>query len=296
MPALRNLLGQRFGLLIVLGRGRKNSRARAGNVSWVCACDCGNRTVVLGCHLTSGHTRSCGCRRKQIAGARFFKDCVGQRFGRLVVLQRAGSDKHGSTTWLCVCDCGNEAILTHQTFATGHTKSCGCLRREVTRKRNVRHGMSKTREYRRYHAAKQRCANPNNSQFANYGGRDIEFRYVNFESFFADLGYCPPGGTLERIKVNGHYDPGNCCWATWTEQANNRRNNVTVTAFGRTQTVTQWARELGVPTAFLSARIQAGWSSEAVVTVSLRRKRAVARKPSLRRTPHEHVRSQEYMT
>ena len=156
--------------------------------------------------------------------------------------------------------------------------------------------MSKTREYRRYHAAKARCTNPNNVQYANYGGRGMEFRYVNFESFSADLGHCPPGGTLERKDKNGHYEPGNCKWASWTEQANNKRNNVCVTAFGRTQTVTQWARELGVSAHTLHVRIQAGWSGEAVVTVSYRRKRAVARKPSPRRTSHEHMRSQEGMT
>jgi hypothetical protein len=269
MPLLRNLLGRQFGSLTVLERARKNSRRN--HARWVCACDCGNRTVVTGCALTSGNTRSCGCLQKQIAGARFFKNCIGQRFGRLVVLERMKPDKYGRTMWRCRCDCGNETIVARSVLAAGRTRSCGCLQRETMRKANLRHGMSGTREYRSYHNAKGRCTNPNNSRFAYYGERGIEFRYINFESFFADLGHRLPGSTLERIDPNGHYEPGNCCWSGSVQQANNKRNSVHVTAFGRTQTVAQWARELNVSAQTLYARIQAGWNSEAVFTVSLRR-------------------------
>jgi hypothetical protein len=98
------------------------------------------------------------------------------------------------------------------------------VRSEKLRKRNTTHGMSHTREYRSYKAAKERCCNPNHRYFAYYGGRGIEFRYASFEEFFADLGLCPPGRSLDRRDVNGHYQPGKCRWATPKEQANNRRN------------------------------------------------------------------------
>jgi hypothetical protein len=220
MPLLQNLLGQRFGDLTVL-RAAPNSRG--GRTRWICSCTCEGKTVVASCHLISGHTRSCGCLRHRTAGARFFKNLLGQRFGRLVVLARAGSDKHGRAIWLCACDCKNEVVLSSSVLVQGHTRSCGCLRREVRRELNSTHRMSGTPEYRVYQAAKSRCTNPNDRSFANYGGRGIQFRYPSFESFFADLGQCPPGRSLDRRNVNGNYEPGNCGWATRSEQASNRR-------------------------------------------------------------------------
>jgi hypothetical protein len=263
MPLLQSLLGQRFGDLTVLERARKNSRAN--RVRWICSCACGNKVVVAGCHLVSGHTRSCGCLRKQVTGARVFKNRIGQRFGRLVVLQEAGRNKHGQVIWLCVCDCGNKTVVSGGLLACGNTRSCGCLHREVVSKSNSTHGMSKTRIYRIYHGAKRRCTDPNHKNFAGYGGRGIEFRYPSFEEFFAERGLPPEGMTLERIDNDGHYEPGNCKWATRREQANNKRkyrkrsNRISI-ASRRTQTVAEWATEFNVPlnaVQALQARIRA---------------------------------------
>ena len=220
MPSLQNLLGQQFGLLAVLGAAQNS---RAGRTRWICSCTCKGKIIVASCHLISGHTRSCGCLRRRTAGARFFKNLIGQRFGRLIVLRQAGRNRHGQVMWLCVCDCENEVIVSTNVLMRANTRSCGCLYRETRGKANTTHGMSRTREYQIYHAAKQRCTNPNNRNFADYGGRGIEFRLTSFESFFADLGLCPPGHTLDRIDNDGHYECGNLRWATRKEQSVNRR-------------------------------------------------------------------------
>jgi hypothetical protein len=266
MPLLQNLLGRQFGDLTVWERAPENSRYN--HVRWICSCACGGKakTIVAACSLTSGRTRSCGCLRRRLAGARSFKDCIGQRFGWLVVLERAGS-KSGRAMWLCLCDCGNKVVVSRNDLARGHTKSCGCLRREKnkTNKAGLTHGMSKTREYRAYQAAKARCTNPNHQAYADYGGRGIEFRLPDFVSFFAKLGLCPPGRSLDRIENDGHYEFGNIHWATRSEQERNKRkrrkrNNRLLIAPRPTQTAAEWATEFNVPldaVQALQARIRA---------------------------------------
>jgi hypothetical protein len=164
-----------------------------------------------------------GCMRRQTTGARFFKNLVGQRFGRLLVLAQAGRNKHGQILWLCICDCKNETVVSSNTLKKGHTQSCGCLQRDKARESHLTHGLSKTREYSLYHAAKGRCTNPRNRNFADYGGRGIQFLLPDVEQFVAKLGHCPPGQTLERIDNDGHYELGNLKWATRKEQSVNRR-------------------------------------------------------------------------
>jgi hypothetical protein len=109
----------------------------------------------------------------------------------------------------------------------------------------VTHGMSASGAYRSYYSARERCLNPNHVSYPNYGGRGIKFLYTSFEQFLADVGERPDGSSIERIDNNGHYEVGNCKWATTVEQNNNRRNNRLVTAFGRARTVASWAREHG---------------------------------------------------
>lgn len=146
-----------------------------------------------------------------------FQNLTGVRFTRLVVIERNGRTPAGVVRWLCRCDCGNDTTASTQSLRDGKTKSCGCLRRK--------HGMFGTREWQRWQSMHLRC----NNGSPYYGGRGISVceRWSGpqgFENFYADMGPRPPGGSIDRIDVNGNYEPGNCRWVSMKTQARNRRN------------------------------------------------------------------------
>jgi len=196
-------------------------------------------------------------------------DLTKQRYGRLVALEPATPNKHGQSRWLCRCDCGNEKIIDANPIRRGLVKSCGCYRRERGSEQGKsmrKHGMWNTPEYRVWVSMKDRCTNPNNRSWPDYGGRGIRVcrQWIrNFESFIADMGRRPsPEHTLERIKNDEGYRPENCCWATRTEQQRNTRWSRMLTINGRTQSLSAWAEEKGLPWGTLSDRLRRGWPLE----------------------------------
>jgi hypothetical protein len=190
------------------------------------------------------------------------RDITNQRFGRLTALRRVGKNRRGLHMWLFRCDCGAQRTIALSDATSGNTRSCGCLAREAKKQRFLTHGHARgekpSGEYQAWSAMHRRCRNPHRT---NYHGRDIRVceRWDKFENFLADMGPKPsPRHTLDRIDNDENYEPGNCRWATPREQANNSRRNHRITMAGRTQSIADWAREIGFPYKELHAFVVVG--------------------------------------
>jgi hypothetical protein len=155
-----------------------------------------------------------------------FIDITGKRYGQLEVLRLAERrGKNNASYWWCKCSCGNEKIIQGSMLKSGNTKSCGHLKLKHGEASSGKH----TREYRCWEGIRQRCHNPNNKDYKNYGARGIREcdRWQSFENFLEDIlrdiGRCPPGYTIERVDNNRGYEPGNCKWETRANQNKNKR-------------------------------------------------------------------------
>lgn len=206
-------------------------------------------------------------------GGRALKDISGQKFGRLLVIGRAEKPKCGrGAYWQCVCDCGARGAFSGYYLRTGHTRSCGCLQREVCRDMGTAgasHGLSNTPTYKTWVSMKSRCYVPSSPSFKNYGARGIivcERWLSDFDAFFADMGARPNGRSLDRIDVNGNYEPLNCRWATSEEQVSNRRNTRFVVVDGIKMRAAELAKMCGMRPTTFSRRIDAGWSVHKAMT------------------------------
>lgn len=157
----------------------------------------------------------------------------GQKFGRLTVISQATPSGEKSTKWNCRCECGNKVAVLTGSLNRGVTVSCGCKRREINLRagsKNRIHGHTigkVSKEYNTWKRIKDRCHNPNNINYRNYGGRGIAVapEWLNsFEAFLAHIGTCPdPSLSIDRIDNDKGYEPGNVRWASAEVQANNRR-------------------------------------------------------------------------
>lgn len=229
-------------------------------------CDCGVEKVLHLSNVRSGASKSCGCLKTSDWLRSVYE--FGQRFGRLVYVGEA--DKRGVRRVVARCDCGDVRSYVASALTSGNTQSCGCLRLEINsalaKIQMTKHGMTGTPTFNSWSSAIERCYRKTADQYPHYGGRGITVcdRWrESFENFLADMGERPDGCTLDRHPdVDGNYEPGNCRWATAAQQANNKRNSRYVTRDGRTQTITEWAREFGIYDTLPFKRRAAGWPEE----------------------------------
>lgn len=243
-----------FGRLTVLERDLSSK----DRTKYICLCECGNKISVLSTNLLDGSTKSCGCLKEEKS------NIFNKKFGRLEALYPIDKDKNGVYKWLCLCDCGNTHIARISDLKSGKILSCGCYSKEVKSKNNLKHGgKTKTPErlYTIWGAMKQRCYYTKGKSYKDYGGRGIRicdewlFDYTTFRSWALNNGY-KDNLSIDRIDVNGDYEPNNCRWATSKQQANNTRRNVVFEYNGVKHTMSEWSEILNINYSTLRAYIQ----------------------------------------
>lgn len=212
-------------------------------------------------------------------------DLTGQRFGKLIVTKRKGVAKSGHALWLCKCDCGNERIITSNRLHLG-TMSCGCLQKErssIVNKYVNRKGRKKREPIRLankrlvqcYRDMRSRCENSNNKRYRIYGGRGItvcdEWRssFAKFKEW-AELNGYRDNLTLDRINVNGNYEPENCRWVDSKIQNNNRTNNRIVEYKNEIMTLHELSEKYNIAYKTLWKRLNMGWSLDDAINKPIR--------------------------
>jgi hypothetical protein len=206
-----------------------------------------------------------------------FIDLTGKKFNKLKVTRYIGKTKRGISRWLCLCACGNKTIVNSDSLKNGNTKSCGCLYKGNDNA--FKHGHTAPKTFKTYHSWDdmiKRCNNPKNKYYKNYGGRGISVceRWLRFENFLEDMGKCPKGLSIDRINNNRNYYKENCRWATTKEQNRNKRNNLTLACFEKSQLLIEWAEEYKVNYKTLWNRIYIRkLSIEKALTTPVRKRR-----------------------
>ena len=255
-----DLTGKQFGRLTVI---KQVGEGKSGKTDWLCKCECGNEVVKSRRYLLRGQKCSCGCRTDNLKG---------KRFGRLIAIEKVDNKGKRGVFWLCKCDCGNKTVVSSDHLKKGHTSSCGCYRREIPSTRG--HGLTHTRLFNIWNGMKERCYNQNNYHYKYYGARGIkicdewlgENGLINFYNWAMSNGYTDKL-TIDRINVNGDYEPNNCRWETMLKQANNKRNTCYIEYNGVKKSIPEWSRETGLAVSCIKARVEKlGWSAEKALT------------------------------
>lgn len=199
---------------------------------------------------------------------------IGKRFGRLVVIKQAKNGKCQKLRWLCLCDCEEKIIVFGCNLIRNHTQSCGCLQKERVTKHGNCKGEIYTKIYGIWKAMVQRCTNPNNKYWENYGGREITVckEWLKFGNFLADMGKSwRLGLQIDRINNNKGYYRENCGWVTSEQQQRNRNNNHLITYNGKTQCIVEWSEETGISAKTICTRLRRGWTVQRTLTTFAKR-------------------------
>lgn len=239
-----DLAGQSFG--------RWTVRHRINGKMWMCRCECGMERSVRGFTLTSGGSKSCGCLPR-------CGDLVGQRFGMWLVTRLLDGKR-----WELRCDCGTVSSRSANQLRSGQSQHCGCQLAARIGAAAVKHGKIHSPEYSAWRSMLERCRLTTSKSYPRYGGRGIRVceRWTEFEAFFADMGEKPsPHHSIDRFPNNdGNYEPGNCRWATASEQARNKRNTILVVQNGVLRPLIDVAEECGLLVCTIQRRMKRGLS------------------------------------
>lgn len=267
-----DVAGQRFGKLTA---EKYVPNTKKGSY-WLCSCDCGNSVVVSLGNLKKGNTKSCGClskkgkpygerprgKRNELSSTsegrhRRADELCGKQFGRLTVLSFQGVNKNHHSVYLCRCSCGKTVSVVRNALTTGNTGSCGCLNAQKAHETSFKHGdASKNSPYVKLFYSWllmiDRCDNPNNASYHNYGGRGIQV-YAKwkdwnvFKHWAIDNGWKANSGlSIDRVDVDGDYEPDNCRWADAKTQSNNKRKSIRIVYGDKRISLYDWARLQGV--------------------------------------------------
>lgn len=193
-----------------------------------------------------------------------FIDLRGERFGKLIVIQYVGKNKHRQSLWSCKCDCGNNTVVTTQELRKGDTKSCGCLQRHKARVAHMTHGLSGTTLYQVWQHIRRRCNDAKDPAYPNYGGRGIYIceewnnSVLSFVAWANSSGYAE-GLTIERIDNDGPYSPDNCTWVTKAQQNINKRATKKAYCADARINIAKLAAKHGLRAGTLQWRLSHGW-------------------------------------
>lgn len=259
------LIGKRFGRLTVVEYRGELKKYRP---YYFCVCDCGGNKIASKYSLLYGDTKSCGCLQFHNIHKRDLEIKIGDKFGILTVVGPSDKKRHNRPAVLCLCECGNNKIVSRKDLNSGNIKSCGCLR--------VKHGKYQSSTYRSWRAMLNRCYRAKTMHYDRYGGSGIKVcdRWrEGFRNFLFDMGDRPAGTTLDRIDSSGNYCPENCRWASPKTQAHNRRSSVPLAYKGKTQCLAAWAREYNISPIALARRLKSGWDLETALTKPSQRSR-----------------------
>lgn len=215
----------------------------------------------------------------------YFKNRAGEKYGRLTALEYLYTNKRRKAVWLCKCDCGNIVQVSSEKLSTGNTKSCGCLHSDKS-KEKIKILIKKQTKYTRkfekelsiiFNQMKQRCYNKKCKAYKNYGERGIKICdewLDDFNSFYlwSTKNNFNSNLSIDRIDVNGNYEPNNCRWITNLEQQNNKRNNKYLEFNGQKHTYAEWSRILNIPSSTISDRIKRGYDTEQILNINYKKR------------------------
>ena len=275
MGKFEDLAGQKYGHLTAI--------RYLGRNKWVWKCDCGAEKEILAASVKRGMTKSCSTSCPYSPSHVLSKDLTGQRFGRLLVIQRADRYKTDSgkrgTYYHCKCDCGNEVTVIAGHLTTGHTWSCGCAheeQKEAWKTINLKHGKTKNKKieksYQTWEYIKRRCYNPSDVDYRFYGAKGISLwgGWMNDPAAFCEYvesldRYEETGTTIDRIDYTKNYEPGNLRWLSLPEQQRNKSSNRIIAANGETHILQEWANITGLSSGVIAYRLKRGWTPEEAV-------------------------------